>query len=60
MSESASDDIDFVDVDYMNLIDIEEGTGALSPHLYFQTVFGYILTESGDYLTTESGDRLIL
>ena len=37
-----------------------EGTGALSPHIFFQLEEGYILTEAGDNLTTENGDRLIL
>ena len=60
MSESASDDMDLVDVNYLNLIDIEEGTGALSPHVYLQTVFGYILCEDEDVLCCENGDRLIL
>ena len=38
----------------------EEGEGVLSPHIFFETIFGYIQTEDGDNLTTESGDRLVL
>lgn len=60
VSGAGSDNIDFLNIDYVDLLNIQEGTGALSPHIYFQTVFGYILTEDEDYLTTDSGDRLIL
>ena len=41
----------------LNLI---EGEGSLSPHIFFETEYGHILTDEGDYLTTENGDRLIL
>ena len=57
---SASENFDLYTLAHLSAIPLEEGQGVLSPHVFFQTVFGYILTESGDNLTTESGDRLIL
>lgn len=57
---SAMDNLELHEIASLSAIPIEEGSGVLSPHVYFQTIFGYILTESGDVLTTESGDRLIL
>lgn len=57
---SASESFDLYTLAHLSAIPLEEGQGVLSPHVFFQTVFGYILTESGDNLTTESGDRLIL
>lgn len=57
---SAMDNLKLHELAPLSAIPIEEGSGVLSPHVYFQTIFGYILTESGDVLTTESGDRLIL
>ena len=57
---SASESFNLYTLAHLSAIPLEEGQGALSPHVFFQTVFGYILTESGDNLTTESGDRLIL
>lgn len=57
---TASDSIGMYDFQTMSVIPISEGTGVLSPHIYLQTEYGHILTESEDYLTTENGDRLIL
>lgn len=57
---SASENLDLYKLAHMSAIPLAEGQGVLSPHVFFETVFGYILTESGDVLTTESGDRLIL
>lgn len=56
----AMDNLKLHELASLSAIPLEEGSGVLSPHVYFQTIFGYILTESGDVLTTESGDRLIL
>lgn len=56
----AMDNLELHELASLSAIPLEEGQGVLSPHVYFQTIFGYILTESGDVLTTESGDRLIL
>lgn len=56
----ASDVIGLYDFSSMTAQTIEEGTGALSPHIFFQTEYGHILTESEDYLACENGDRLIL
>lgn len=56
----ATDNLILYDVQNMSVLPIEEGEGALSPHIYLQTEYGHILTESGDYLTAENGDRLIL
>lgn len=56
----AMDNLELHELASLSAIPLEEGSGVLSPHVYFQTIFGYILTESGDVLTTESGDRLIL
>jgi hypothetical protein len=55
-----SDNVGFYDFSSMSVLPIAEGTGDLSPHIYLTPVFGYILTEDGDNLTTENGDRLIL
>ena len=55
-----TDVIGMYDFTTMTVSQITEGTGSLSPHIFLQTEYGHILTESGDYLTTESGDRLIL
>lgn len=57
---SNSDNIGYLPTDDLGLSAIEEGTGALSPHIFFQTIEGYILTDSGDYLTDDSGNRFIL
>lgn len=57
---TASDEINKYNLSAMQLLPIEEGEGVLSPHVFFETIFGYIQTEAGDNLTTESGDRLIL
>ena len=56
----ATDNIALYDFSTMSVISIAEGEGVLSPHIFLQTEYGHILTESGDNLTTESGDRLIL
>lgn len=56
----AMDNLKLHELASLSAIPLKEGSGVLSPHVYFQTIFGYILTESGDVLTTESGDRLIL
>ncbi len=55
-----TDNVGFYDFSSMSVLPIAEGTGDLSPHIYLTPVFGYILTEDGDNLTTENGDRLIL
>ena len=57
---SGSDTVETFDIPSMSVMPIEEGTGALSPHVFLQTEYGHILTESEDSITTESGDRLIL
>lgn len=57
---TANDEINKYNLSALQLLPIAEGEGVLSPHIFFETIFGYIQTEAGDNLTTESGDRLIL
>ncbi len=57
---TATDNLGIYDVSTMSPVPIAEGSGTLSPHVFFETIFGHIQTEDGDNLTTESGDRLIL
>lgn len=57
---SSTDNISLYVIEQLSTVPIYEGTGPLSPHIFLELVEGYILTEAGDYLTTESGDRLIL
>ena len=55
-----TDNIGLYRIDNLGILPLYEGTGPLSPHIFLELVEGYILTESGDNLTTESGDKLIL
>lgn len=57
---SASDNILLYSEDGIKILNLTEGEGSLSPHIFFETEYGHILTDEGDYLTTENGDRLIL
>lgn len=56
--EAATDDFELIDVNSFGLIQIREGTGELSPHIFFEGGLN-ITTESGADLTTESGVDLI-
>ena len=58
--EEVSDNVGLYNFTSMNLLPIAEGTGDLSPHIFFQLEPGDILTEDGDNLTTEDGDNLVL
>ena len=60
LSSNASDVIGFIGYGSLETLGLEEGTGPLSPHVFLETVFGYILCEDGDNLCCENGDRLIL
>lgn len=56
------DNLKLFDIGGMELVTLEEGTGQDAPKISFTPVVfnDYILTEAGDNLCTESGDRLIL
>lgn len=56
----AMDDFKEIGLSSIGLLPIEEGSGVLSPHIFFETIFGHIQTEAGDDLTCENGDKLIL
>lgn len=56
----AMDDFKEIGLSSIGLLPIEEGSGVLSPHVFFETIFGHIQTEAGDDLTCENGDKLIL
>lgn len=53
------DDIELFDIGYMEMVEIEEGTGSSEPKVIIGLVTGYILTEAGDVLNAENGDKLI-
>lgn len=55
----AEDNVSLFDIGYMEMVEIEEGTGADAPKLTFVVQSGYILTEGNDYITAENGDKLI-
>ncbi len=58
----AFDDLNLFDIGGMEHITLEEGTGQDAPKISFTPIVvnDYILTEAGDNLCTENGDRLIL
>ena len=60
LKEEVSDNVGLYGFTSMKLLPIAEGTGDLSPHIFFQLEPGDILTEDGDNLTTEDGDNLVL
>lgn len=55
----AEDDVTLFDIGFMEMVEIEEGTGSSEPKVIIGLVTGYILTEAGDVLNAENGDRLI-
>ena len=57
---SVSDNIAIYNVKTMQEVVIAEGTGELSPQVFLETEYGHIMTEDGNYITTEDGYRLIL
>ena len=55
---TVSDNILLYNISSLTGINLYEGTGELSPHVYLEGG-ARINTESGDYLSTEDGDNLI-
>lgn len=55
----AEDDVTLFDIGFMEMVEIEEGTGSSAPKVIIGLVTGYILTEAGDVLNAENGDKLI-
>ena len=53
------EEISLFDIGFMEMVEIEEGTGSSEPKVIIGLVTGYILTEAGDVLNAENGDKLI-
>lgn len=54
----ATDNFNLCSISELRLIPFTEGTGEHSPHIFFEGGFK-IITEAGDYITTEDAHRLI-